>query len=105
MPTAPVRVGGPAAADGPTASSREDDALLASPSAALRVTVAAGFCTTASLTGGMFLPLTAPSSLGQLPLALGLARRRQPLRCRRLWLGRRRLELLCHRWGDPHAVG
>jgi hypothetical protein len=46
----------------------------------------------------MFLPLTAPGGLGQLPLALGLAHRR-------LRLGRRSPELLCDRGGDPNEVG
>ena len=53
----------------------------------------------------MLPPLTAPGGLGQLTLALGFALRRQPLRCRRLRLGRRSPELICHRCGDPNEVG
>jgi hypothetical protein len=47
----------------------------------------------------------APGGLGQLPLALGFARRRQPLRGRRLRLGRRRPKLRRDRGGDPNEVG
>ena len=44
-------------------------------------------------------------SLSQPPLARGFARRRQLLRCRRLRRGRRSLESLGHRCGEPNEVG
>src|SRR5262249_16647039 len=86
-------------------ASTDSRAIIASPSTALSVTLSAGFCPTASLPGCMLVPLPAPGGLGQLPLALSLARRRQPLRCRRRWRGRRRPELLCDRGGDPNEGG
>jgi len=84
---------------------RLNEALSASPSAALPGTVSAGCFTPASWTDSRFRPRLAPGGLRPLPLARGVARQRQPLRCRRRRRGRHRGELLGHRGGDPHEGG
>ena len=80
-------------------------AARAAPAAARRVPLSAGCCPTASLPGCVGAPLPAPGRLGHRPLALGVARRRQPLRGRHLRRGRLSPAGIGHRRGAPHAGG